>query len=216
MMAVDLEKVVRNLEDVHEIENILGRYQYFHMGGGPPMGMSDCFVQYTDGGSLTCPMGTWEGIEGLRKWFRRGEPIREASPDEPVHFMLFPSTTIVVEVAEDGESARAMLTTPGYSGGIAPGGDGQPLSNWFYLKAAYDFVKEDGQWKAYNYHMWEIFQSDYHRCFTKGRLRVDQPDFPLKPDRVNPPEFLYSPTMVQKMVAVPPEPYHSLADVEPY
>lgn len=215
-MALDLEQTIRHLEDVHEIENFLGRYQYFHMGGGPPMGMSDCFVQHTDGGSVTCPMGTWLGLEGMRKWFRRGETPKEAPPDAPVHFMLFPSTTIVVEVAEDGQSARAMLTTPGYSGGIAPKGDGEPLSNWFYLKAAFDLVKEDGQWKAFHYHMWEIFQADYHRNFTLGRLRTDEPAFPLKPDRENPPEFLYDPQMKQRMVAVPPEPYRSAADIEHY
>ena len=215
-MAMDLEQTVRHMEDVHEIENFLGRYQYFHMGGGPPMGMSDCFVQHTDGGSLTCPMGTWLGLEGLRKWFRRGEPVREAPPGAPVHFMLFPSTTIVIEVSEDGQTARAMLTTPGYSGGIAPKGDGQKLSNWFYLKAAFDFIKEDGQWKAYHYHMWEIFQADYHRNFTLGRMRVDLPPNPLKPDREIPPEFLYSPTMVQEMVAIPPEPYRSAEEIEHY
>lgn len=58
-----------------------------------------------------------------------------------------PFESQVVEIAEDGKSAKGIWNVRGSTSRLTPGG---PVANWIFGWAAVDFVLEEGQWKILN------------------------------------------------------------------
>lgn len=63
-----------------------------------------------------------------------------------------PATTGLVEIAEDGKTAKGLFYAIAQE--TKPNADGTATGMWVPEKQAYDFVKEDGQWK-----IWHLVQA---------------------------------------------------------
>ncbi len=71
-------------------------------------------------------------------------------------------TTPVIEIAEDGQTAKAMWMS---TGAILICNDmdeeaGQ-TSKWDFGKYAVDFIKVDGAWKIWHLHVCDLWRTDY-------------------------------------------------------
>lgn len=69
-----------------------------------------------------------------------------------------PFDTHVIEIADDGETAKGMWNVRGSYSYLTPSG---PVSNWTYGWTAVDFIREDGQWRVL--HMQMVYNID-HPC----------------------------------------------------
>ena len=72
------------------------------------------------------------------------------------------TTTPVIEVADDLQTARAVFLSPGFEGVAA-----KRAGTWAYSKYAYEFIYEDGAWKVWRCRIFPVFRNDYFDDFGK-------------------------------------------------
>jgi hypothetical protein len=116
--------------------------------------------------------GVFEGVEGARRCFVEVEKLTEQShgagmrtafpevdfkSDAAGNFASKLSGSSVVEVAQDGETAKGVWTTLSvvarahdFEGGK------KPVPRWVWARTSIDFVKEDGEWK-----IWHMIENPY-------------------------------------------------------
>jgi hypothetical protein len=82
-----------------------------------------------------------------------GGQIQQAAPGNTSFRTL---NTPIIVVAGDGKTAKAFWYTIGWSADIR---DGQGNSSWSMEKYGIDFIKEDGAWKIWHFHVyndWDV------------------------------------------------------------
>jgi hypothetical protein len=197
--AQSTEAEVDRLIAVHEIQNVMGRYEYFH-AAGLDEDVIALFAQKTPGTRLELNRGVYEGIEGVRKFVMttaKGEGNRIG------HLHLHAVTTPVIEVAGDGKTAQGVWISPGVETG--PGQNGGFNADWSWLKYGVDFVKEDGHWKFWHLHMYRIFTVPYNKSWAE----IPPPTPRTAPEADRPATFYagYSTTAAPEYAPAPPTPY---------
>ena len=224
-------KKIQHLQDVHEIANLMGRYIYYHTAGMDAQLPDLLYAQKTPGVTFeVAHMGAYDGIEGVKRalgtYGRRGPDgkIMEGDPaTQPGALMQHTLTTPVIEVAGDGKTAKGIWISPGHESGKDPQ-TGEFRAFWCWTKYGCDFVKEDGQWKVWHYHVYRIFRSPFEEPWTneyelkhemilgegdkgKGGFGADRPSTYDNP---------YSRTTVQELVPAPPDPYETFDPAKAY
>lgn len=135
MSSADLERRVARLEDVEAIKNLKQTYTFHQDNGFDGEAMASLFTE--DGVLDEGDLGVFRGREEIRAFFLG---LRDALPFSRHHV-----TSPVIEVAEDGRSARGTF----YLLELATLANGETGENEPWLVAADyedDFVKEDGRW----------------------------------------------------------------------
>jgi hypothetical protein len=127
-------------------------------------------------------------------------------------------TTPMIEVAGDGKTAKGIWMSPGH---VTQLRGGKLTACWMWEKYAVDFVKEDGKWKIWHFHVYTDFQTPYEKSWVETSLEPKlpptfPPDFPKsnKPMTVDYPQ--YSPFTVPKNEPRPPAPYETFDDTFSY
>jgi SnoaL-like domain len=134
----DLEARLQRLEDIEAIRNVKMAYAKLCDEGYDADGIVALFARNTDVEWVSDVFGTHEGPDGIHAWFDNvDEEIHWA-----VHFMINP----VVEVADDGQSAKGSFYLLELATMSAPDG-GEPDAVIMTGKYSDDFVKEDGEWR---------------------------------------------------------------------
>jgi hypothetical protein len=202
--SLSSEAQVDRLIAVHEIQNLMGRYEYFHVAGLDEQIIA-LFAQKTPGTKLELNRGVYEGIEGVRKFVMA---TAKGEGDRIGHLHLHALTTPVIEVAADGKTAQGVWVSPGVETGPAPNGEFH--ADWSWLKYGVDFVKEDGQWKFWHLHMYRVFTVP----FNKSWAEMPPPTPRTAPEADRPATFHagYSPTAAPENVPAPPTPYSTWDD----
>lgn len=85
-----------------------------------------------------------------------------------------PFESQVIEIADDGLSAKGIWNVRGSTSCLTPGG---PVANWIFGWAAVDFVREEGQWKILNL---LLLYNVNHQCGVG--FCEDEKHFPLVPE----------------------------------
>ena len=215
-----LEKEIQRLKDIHEIQNLMGRYEYLHTSAGGDYKLPDLlWAKKTPGASAE--LGNWgvyEGFEGVKKIYDatgKGSEI-------PGQMFMHTLTTPVIEVADDGKTAKGVWISPGHET-IRPRykRDEKPVPHWAWIKYGIDFVKEDGEWKIWHLHVYGIFHTPYDTSWVDVPPYVAAPEqrrvipFP-KPDKPTTYHWLYNQTALTEMVPKPPEPYETFDETFRY
>ncbi len=111
-----------------------------------------------------------------------------------------PLTTPVIQVARDGQTAKALWWSPGMERG-----------GWAYGKYAVDFVKEDGVWKIWHLKWFRIFITPWNQSYTESQDPEAAGD--RKPDK---PVRYHKPFNSDKWTGEPvppaPRPYEKWTD----
>lgn len=216
------DKRIQVLEDVHEIANMMGRYIFLHEVERDYEFPDTMYAQKTPGVSFeVATSGVSVGLDHIRQQLSH-MPGVENKPKVSRKGALFvhPLTTPVIEIAGDGKTAKGVWMAPGFeNASLDPE---KPAGGIVYTKYGVDFVKEDGKWKIWHYHVYRVFMTPWNTPYTdeweknvrdkSGRKfgGDSKPDFPTTAD--NP----YSTETSRELVPAPPEPYETFSETFSY
>jgi hypothetical protein len=211
MKEKSLKERLERMEAVHEIQNIMGRYEYLLSAA-----MGEELVNLFAGKSpdVSVSIGDWgvyRGIEGIRRNFVDG--FSQYVPK--VGWMAeCDLTTPVIEVAGDGKTARGAWSAPGFETHFDER-TGKPKGSWSWNKYACDFIKEDGKWKIWHLFCFLTFNADYDKCWTETadipeevRINCEKTrtaDLPNPYPRYTP----YKPNTRRELLPAYPKPYET-------
>ena len=205
MASKSLEERIQRLEDIHEIQNLMGRNQYKHTAG-MHRETAEAFALDTPGvRTEVADWGVYEGREGVE---RMVIGVHEHHMEDTRGLMfMHPLTTPVIEIAGDGKTAKAVWISPGHETVYV---EGKLKAYWAWCKYGVDFVKENGKWKIWHSHVYAIFRCPYETSWVEVS---DPPLTPipdeLKADRPTTYHHPYSTNTLCEYVPEPPEPYET-------
>lgn len=207
-VQLSTEAKLDQLLAVHEIQNLMSKYEYFHVAGMDDA-VIDLFAQNTPGTKLEINRGLYEGIEGVRKFVMS---TAKGEGDRIGHLHLHTLTTPVIEIAGDGRTAQGVWISPGVE--TSPGADGKFNAGWSWLKYGVDFVKEDGAWKFWHFHIYRIFSAPYNESWAEQSTPTPR----TAPEADRPATFYAGYTTTTKMenIPAPPTPYRSWDESRAY
>lgn len=169
----DLEHNLDRVNARGEVENVFNRYQYLHTSFQDDKIIRDLWVkkgtpgisaQYTNTGVYD----TWDSVMAYHR--NRPSPIGKLL----VHF----TTTPLIEVAGDGQTAKGVWIVAGVESGMsdpevaskAPADMFEPglvegkkvWAHWIQVRYYLDFLKQDGQWKIWHFRCVEVSRAPFH------------------------------------------------------
>ena len=189
------------LQDRAEIENLMGRYAHLH-SAGKDREILDTLWAKAD--SATCEdgsSGVYElhgrvgGIAGYyQKFFGMSPDENIPITPEPGRMYGMALSSPVIEIAEDRKTAKGIWMSSGYESRVFPAGkpsgipsidqkdpdaDGMRHSAfWVWSRVAADFILEDGQWRIWHLHIYDIFRCPYDTDWVtyakNGRCQDDE------------------------------------------
>ena len=157
------------IASIPQIENLMARHSYYHAANMNSNELEDIWSkEQSEETTWQQNFGMWKSMPHMYKYYGEGhdvtgealrEQIIEAKPElkeelmapdidvrrlveMPVHTL----TTSVIEIAEDGMSAKGLWYTPGYA--LRRNYLQETASAaWMWEKYGADFVWENGEWK---------------------------------------------------------------------
>lgn len=157
------------IASIPQIENLMALHSYYHGANMNSNELEDIWSKEQPGEvSWQQNFGFWKSMPHMYKYYGEGhdvtgeylrQQIIEAHPElkdelmDPsvdvrrlVEMPMHTLTTSIVEVAEDGMSAKGLWYTPGYA--LRRNYmEGTASACWMWEKYGADFVWENGQWK---------------------------------------------------------------------
>ncbi|GFM31539.1 nuclear transport factor 2 family protein [Novosphingobium sp. PY1] len=240
--VAQLQKTAQANADRAAVENLFSRYMYLHnafqdnqiVDLWAKKGTPDIRAQYSNLGVYT----NWDSIIS----YHRDRP-------SPIGKLLFHYvTTPIIEVAGDGQTAKGLWIVNGLESGLTDPEHAKNMPDWMfekdmvdgkkvwmhnvYLKYGIDFIKQDGQWKIWHFHCFEVARAPYGMGWIPFAAAAQddpfnfdlmymgddgKPVFMPKPD--GPASVLnntYRTDTAQKLEARPPEPYRTFSETFAY
>ena len=176
MSKLSADELLDRLEWRREIRNVMGNISHDYAVKQDAK-VYDRYWTHTLEPCLGINTGYYKGHEAVAGYYRAlGEEIELTSkliqqtfPRElgdktaeevyGVGMMTYlPFDTHVIEIADDGMTAKGLWNIRGSYSYLTPSG---PVANWTYGWAAVDFTREDGEWKVW--HMQLLYNID-HQC----------------------------------------------------
>ena len=197
----DIAAIASNAQralDIQAVENLMSRHVLYHCYGEHRAEMEEIWVQEpanqataSFGQNQGCYVGydaIWEAyVEGHdSNWLetaksyaaQQGIDVSGMTDEEILEtyggmgqLLLHVTTTAIIEVAEDGQTAKGYWYSPGM---IAESGQS---ANSIWEAYGADFIKENGEWKLWHLHMYTDFMCAFvvtvslRRCQKVGSLR---------------------------------------------
>ena len=193
MTQANLEALSREVERQNAIvdcKNLMGKVMY-HGVAWLNRKMVELWSRREDC-LLEMPWGIYDGRAGVERCYLedfgdRSEP-GWAEKRKGV-MMLYTCDTPIVEVSQDGQSAKGVWISSGAD--TWREGDEHPQGYWRWGKYALDFVKEDGVWKIWKMRFYPFFLTKFDQSWTEAPA-YDWAFFPVTPDRPRePPVYHY-------------------------
>lgn len=156
---------LERLRAADECENLMDKYQYYHMRGMRTE-ETQLFALKTPGACVEMLWGIYDEPEGVLRW-KRFEGYGKPQPKGvfPLHAM----TTPIIEVAKDGETAKGLWLMLGAETG--KGKDGKVNARWACGRFAMDFIKEDGEWKIWKYNTTGILLAPFEEGWMQHNMK---------------------------------------------
>ena len=198
-----LFRSIKRLEAYQEIQNQMGRMIAAFNFREAEKVLSYFALECPDVSLEVADEGVFEGAEAVETIIR--ETIGQApKPGEMTDIQL---TTPIIEVAGDGNSARALWWCPGAASLVEGGQD--PRAIWLWGDIAVDFMKtQDGTWKIRHLHYFRVIKCAYEKGWTEDTSMINRPNTAMhpmsKPSTYHNP---YSPLAVRYGIPAAPYPY---------
>lgn len=244
-----LERESRRLSranDVHEIQNVMSLHEYYHSACQHEEELDAIWAQNADDVAFEEALfqARFVGLEAIHTYyvqFMRNTLFKSAlamtktlfpqlreDPEDELAFglsYLHTLTTPVIEVAEDGDTAKGVWISPGFT--TMP--TTQKLqAYWHWDRYGVDFIREDGKWKIWHFFVGREFTAPYEKSWVdsaldneeayKGALRIFEqwPGFE-EPHAAPLNSFeSYSPFKVATLKPRLPEPYRTFSETFSY
>ena len=219
MAEKSLEQKIQRALDFQEVANVMNKYELL-LSAGQYDEVVELFAKRTPGVRTEMMWGVYEGTEGIKRLFGRGgvhEWMQGKTGDlKPGLMFSLPNANPFIEVAGDGKTAKGVWVCHGHEASPSVE-DGKPHAYWLFARRACDFVKEDGVWKMWHYHVYGGYHTPYEKSFIEG---IEHPEYPLpdelKPDKPPTTSWWYKVDVAFKYEPVLPEPYETFDEKDAY
>lgn len=212
-MELTLEKRLARLEARDAVENLMGMYVFYRMGGD--VEAAAALFAARDDVEIQMPMGTYTGHDAAQRCF-----VLDHGPDAsaPGSMTIHNISTPVIEIAGDGKTAKGVWISPGIATATLPNGKKKGL--WAWLRYQCDFICQEGTWKIWHMYKYPLFtvptdkswtDDDPMACMREGLPDDAPPPPPHKNSADRKPEkrYGYDPSAVPEVVPKPPMPYET-------
>jgi len=211
-----LKSVQRQAERAYaatECLRMISRYSYLHAAGKDKQWYLECFSKkQKDIAVGHGQMGIMVGKEHLEKRVFAQREEHEGGPGGREGWIfIHPTASQYIEVAGDGKTAKGVFL----SIGIESSGDkrGVLTPAWGWGCYGVDFIKEDGEWKIWHFHINRIFRGDYFQSWITYNPDIEPGYYTVPEDQKydKPPkdDCPYRPTEKFTLKPDPPEPYET-------
>lgn len=165
-MSVDLEKEIEQLKfqlertkAVNACRNLMGTYVW-NLMNGTPRNCTGLWARREDS-RVEMSWGVYDGYDGIRRCY---DVFHEQGLEDRIgHLPIHTLTSEVLEVAEDGKTARAVWISPGLES--HPDDNRNPVCNWAWIKYGADFICEDGVWYLWHMTTYGLFLTNYYKSW---------------------------------------------------
>lgn len=210
-----LLKRIQRLEDIHDIHQIMGRRAYLHSAGRHDREIHELWSQQDDVVFEPEDMGAWTKLSSIKNSYVKGNPFPTGTKGLMIEHTI---TTPVIEIAEDGQTAKGVWLSPGHE--TFPTDEGEFKAHWSWGRYAVDFRKEDGQWKIWHLHVLTTFRTPFNQDWVD--VALNRPTH--LPGEGEPMETIgaadrgvsfnepYHPNRAPQYQPVPPDPYNTWED----
>ena len=200
----DVEKELERLRAYNEIQNLVAKYASVHTPSSMARSLEIFALKQPDVSVEIAMWGKFIGPEQITKVYTM---MSEATPT-PGTMFEHQLTTPVIQVADDGQTAKGLWFSSGHE--TTKDENGQLVPNWCWGKFGADFIKEDGQWKVWHYHWYDTFMIPYDKSWVEApQPAADALDTPpgLTPDELPTSRSTYWPDQIRRPIPDYPEPY---------
>jgi hypothetical protein len=214
MESKSIEERLQRLEDRKDIENLMAKYAYLHTAGRHQETV-ELFAKKTPGVRVELSSrGIYEGQQGVIKAMLKYHQIMEVG--QPGGLYVHTQTTPVIEVAGDGKTAKGVWISPGLETRRNPE-KGHLTAYWLWGNYGVDFIKEDGKWKFWHFHVYAFLMTPYDKSWTEPRAYSPMPlPDEMKPDRPPTSSCMYNTSAEIRYDPAPPEPYETFDEKTAY
>ena len=244
-----LEKENKRLgkaKDVHEIQNAMSLHEYYHSACKHTEELDAIWAKRAPDVSFEEALfkTRFVGLDAIRRYyidFMIGVLFKSANtvtrvffpqlkdhPEQELGFGLaymHTLTTPVIEVAEDGETAKGVWISPGHM--TMPTME-KLQAYWHWDRYGVDFIKEDGEWKIWHFFVGREFTTPYEKSWVDSALDNEEAyamalqvfeEWPglagAKSEPLNPFEE-YNPYKVAELKPRLPQPYRTFSETFSY
>lgn len=200
-------------------ENIMGTFSYYYTAFRHKE-ILEMWAEREDS-CFRSPWGVYLGYEGVRRCFLNDLVDRDDLNIERTESLrgqlnIYHLTSSVLQVAGDGQTARAVWVAPGLETRVKDRAAKQAQAYWSWSRFAADFIMVDGEWKLWHLAQAPYFLCAYERCWAEQALDFSE----LVPVSTAdlPTEFSYkydADCVYPEGLLEPPAQYASFADVAP-
>lgn len=212
MSELNLEKRLEKLEAVNAVQNLVGRYEFWHVANLHRRCLG-LFALDTPGVRIEMDWGVFDGRAGVERFFLGYHGRHDAETpgaDLKGDMHMHTQTTPVIEIADDLQSAKGVWISPGHET-IPLGPGGSKKAFWIWIKYGFDFTRERGDWKIWHMHVYNIFICPYEKNWVEMEPMPPRRPLPedIGPDRYlpQPPPWRYAVDKPHVNIPAPPEPY---------
>lgn len=200
----NLEHEIATLNAVHQIENLMGKYELY-LSAGKFHDLLDLYAEKTPGVSLEVgEKGVHYGREGVKEYADEHAATFGSDGAGTGWLAEHNLTSHVIEVAKDLKTAKAVWAVPGLHGGVNKD-TGEARATWSYEHLAVHFVNEDGTWKVWKFHGYSVFNTPYDKGWHK--VQWNKRPVPLVKQRKGTYHRPYNLANKPEYVPAAPEPY---------
>lgn len=178
-----LEARLARREDRDEIENLVAVHQYYMTGNQGERAFDELYADRPDVTNEIGASGVYFGRKKARTYYEK-EHV-------PGRLFVHTLTTPDIVISKDRSTAKGLWFTVGVesdAGDLGPNppqtmedrelltsrtADGKDyMAEWLWGKLEIDFVRENGVWKIWHYHYYELFRCPYQMDWVQySRLR---------------------------------------------
>ena len=164
------------------------------------------FAQKTPGVSMeVSDGGVYEGPEGVKRFFE----MYLVNTKKPGAIALHEAVNPVIEINKDGTRAKGLFHSPGLGYRRF---DEKLTAIWWYGKYNVEFVKEDGKWKFWRFHIYRLLSNNFDQPFSDYEADAKAGlSFPpeLRPDGPAVDDYPYRRSELVNFKPDPPEPFET-------
>lgn len=137
-------KEVERLDDIAQITNVASGHEYYHSAWMHQAEIENLWSKRDD---ISWTNNTDKYNNRKSFWRFYVENLKTFSQHGTLAYHML--TTPIIQVAGDGQTAKAIFMSFGNVAGPGMNG-GPPQAQWTEEKYGIDFIKEDGQWKIWH------------------------------------------------------------------
>jgi len=230
MAAEGLEKTVKSMQEeikgckheierlqaVVEIQNMMSAYCYLHAANRHKDVMKLYAKKSPDARIYMGELGYWEGYDAAERAWSLLDRMGGGKPP-PGMMALHPMVSPIVVVAGDGKTAKGVWLTNGFVAG-KDRETGEMRATWEWGTYGIDFIKEDGKWKFWHFHIYRLFRTGWDKGLKDWNPDAEVMKVPdeIKPDGPGVDDYPYRPDKVFILKPDLPESYQTWKDTFSY